>query len=96
MPAGSNNPFGIKTRPGDEYVESSTQEFENGQFVTKPQRFRKLKSLEEAFDEHARLLATGSLMRSRVNMRLIQNCMLMRSLAYMPPIPNMGASCEAS
>ena len=41
MPPGSNNPFGIKARPGEPAVDSMTREFEEGQMVTKPQPFRK-------------------------------------------------------
>ena len=60
MPPDSNNPFGIKARPGEPSVESMTREFEGGQMVSKPQPFRKFDSLAEAFDQHGRLLATGA------------------------------------
>jgi Mannosyl-glycoprotein endo-beta-N-acetylglucosaminidase len=57
MPAGSNNPFGIKARKGEEYTEAMTSEFEGGRMVRKPQRFRKFESLQEAFDAHAKLIS---------------------------------------
>jgi flagellum-specific peptidoglycan hydrolase FlgJ len=60
MPAGSNNPFGIKARQGDPFVESITSEFINGKEQKLTQRFRKFDSLEESFDEHAKILAKGS------------------------------------
>ena len=56
IPAGSNNPFGIKARKGEEYVEAMTSEFEHGQMIRKPQKFRKFKSLDEAFVEYAGLI----------------------------------------
>ena len=60
MPPGSNNPFGIKARPGEPAVDAMTKEFEEGQMVTKPQPFRKFDSLADAFDAHGKLLATGN------------------------------------
>ena len=60
MPAGSNNPFGIKARKGEPYVESMTTEHENGVDVKKPQRFAAFSSLDDAFDSHGELLANRS------------------------------------
>lgn len=60
MPAGSNNPFGIKARAGQPYVEAMTTESINGQNVRVMQRFAKFDSIADAFDAHAKLLATGS------------------------------------
>lgn len=60
MPAGSNNPFGIKARAGQPYVEAMTTEHQNGQDVRVMQKFAKFDSLTDAFDAHAKLLATGS------------------------------------
>jgi hypothetical protein len=60
MPAGSNNPFGIKARAGQPYVEAQTNEFINGKMERVTQRFAKFDSLADAFDSHAKLLATGS------------------------------------
>nr|QMP83601.1 MAG: flagellar protein [Caudoviricetes sp.] len=57
MPSGSNNPFGIKARKGEEYTEAMTSEFEGGRMVRKPQKFRKFESLQEAFDAHAKLIS---------------------------------------
>jgi hypothetical protein len=59
MPTGSNNPFGIKAAQGQPYVEASTREVINGQSVTVVARFRKFASINEAFDQHGRLLATA-------------------------------------
>ena len=59
MPPGSNNPFGIKSGPNQSAVESLTHEVVNGQTITISARFRVFGSLEEAFDEHGRLLATS-------------------------------------
>ncbi len=58
-PAGSNNPFGIKARPGKPFVEAMTREVLNGVSVHLPQRFRAYRDLAEAFDDHGRLLAQG-------------------------------------
>lgn len=59
MPAGSNNPFGIKAQKGKPYVESETTEVINGVTEHLTQRFRKFDSIQDAFEEHARLLATN-------------------------------------
>lgn len=59
MPPGSNNPFGVKALPGEPAVDSMTKEFEGGQMVSKPQPFRKFDTIEEAFDQHGKLLATS-------------------------------------
>jgi len=59
MPAGSNNPFGIKAAAGQPYVEAHTREVIHGQAVTVVARFRKFASINEAFDQHGRLLATA-------------------------------------
>ncbi|HEY7308920.1 MAG TPA: glucosaminidase domain-containing protein [Gemmataceae bacterium] len=60
MPSGSNNPFGIKAVGDQPYVEARTQEVINGRSVTVTARFRKFASMNEAFDQHGRLLGTGS------------------------------------
>lgn len=60
MPAGSNNPFGIKAKAGQPYVEAQTNEFINGKMERVTQRFAKFDSLADAFDSHAKLLATAS------------------------------------
>lgn len=60
MPAGSNNPFGIKARAGQPYVEAMTTEVVNGKTEHVMQRFAKFDSLQDAFEQHAKLLATGS------------------------------------
>jgi flagellum-specific peptidoglycan hydrolase FlgJ len=60
MPAGSNNPFGIKARPGDPYVTSETTEFVNGTATQIPQNFHKYDTLADAFTAHGLLIATGA------------------------------------
>ncbi len=59
MPAGSNNPFGIKATAGQPYVEAETTEVINGVSQRVKQRFAKYDSLADAFDAHGRLLANG-------------------------------------
>ncbi|MEA2857140.1 MAG: hypothetical protein QOH98_1461 [Methylobacteriaceae bacterium] len=59
MPAGSNNPFGIKARPGQPSVEAMTAEFIGGQTIHLMQPFRKFTSMPEAFDLHGQLLHDG-------------------------------------
>jgi hypothetical protein len=58
-PAGSDNPFGIKAVAGQPYVISMTREVINGISETIPQRFAKYASLTDAFEAHAKLLATS-------------------------------------
>lgn len=59
MPSGSNNPFGIKARPGQPCVNCMTTEVLHGQTVHISQPFRKFASLAEAFDLHGQLLHDG-------------------------------------
>lgn len=59
MPTGSNNPFGIKARDGEPYAEAMTTEVVNGQSVRMMQKFAKYRTLADAFEAHARLLAYG-------------------------------------
>jgi flagellum-specific peptidoglycan hydrolase FlgJ len=60
MPAGSNNPFGIKALPGQPHVTVPTREVDKyGRSITINAGFRKFESVAEAFDLHARLLATA-------------------------------------
>lgn len=70
MPAGSNNPFGIKAKPNQPFVEAMTTEHINGKDVRMMQKFAKYASLEEAFDAHGRLLAKGS---AYANARAVSN-----------------------
>lgn len=60
MPPRSNNPFGIKARPGEPASVAMTREVVAGRTVRLPQRFRRFSSLAVAFAAHGRLLATGS------------------------------------
>lgn len=59
MPQGSNNPFGIKSVPGQAFVTSWTHETLHGVYQAIPQHFARYASVAEAFDAHARLLATS-------------------------------------
>lgn len=59
MPPRSNNPFGIKARPGEPAAVAMTREVVDGRTVRLPQRFRRFSSLAVAFAAHGRLLATG-------------------------------------
>jgi hypothetical protein len=59
MPPGSNNPFGIKAVGDQPAVESPTHEVVKGETITISARFRMFDSLNQAFDEHGRLLATA-------------------------------------
>jgi flagellum-specific peptidoglycan hydrolase FlgJ len=59
MPPGSNNPFGIKAVGNQNGVESLTHEVVGGETVTKPDKFRVFASLQDAFEEHGRLLASS-------------------------------------
>jgi flagellum-specific peptidoglycan hydrolase FlgJ len=57
-PVGSNNPFGIKASVNQPYVNAVTHEFTHGRYVTITARFAKFASMADAFDAHAKLLAT--------------------------------------
>ena len=57
MPPGSNNPFGIKAAPGQPSVMASTREEIHGRSVYIQAPFRVFASINEAFDEHGKLLA---------------------------------------
>lgn len=59
MPSGSNNPFGIKAQKGRPYVEAWTTENVNGVNQRVLAKFAKFDSLADAFDAHAKLLATA-------------------------------------
>jgi flagellum-specific peptidoglycan hydrolase FlgJ len=60
MPPGSKNPFGIKATGGQPSVTVPTREVIRGKSVIINAAFRKFASLEDAFEQHAKLLATGS------------------------------------
>lgn len=59
MPEGSNNPFGIKAVGSQPFVEAWTHETVHGKDVQVRAKFRKFGSINEAFVEHARLLANA-------------------------------------
>lgn len=59
MPAGSNNPFGIKAVAGQNKVLAWTTEVRNGKSVKVQAPFRVFSSLEHAFLDHGRLLGTS-------------------------------------
>ena len=58
-PPSSDNPFGIKAVAGQPYVISMTREVIKGISEHIPQHFAKYTSLTDAFDAHAKLLATS-------------------------------------
>jgi len=58
-PAGSNNPFGIQRLPGLPYVSANSFEYRNGARVAVVENFAKFASLEQAFEEHGKLIATN-------------------------------------
>lgn len=64
MPPGSNNPFGIKARSGEPFVQVMTGEVVGGREVIVSARFRKYASMDEAFSDHGRLLATSPYYRN--------------------------------
>ncbi|WP_298965683.1 glucosaminidase domain-containing protein [uncultured Roseibium sp.] len=59
MPAGSNNPFGIKARSGDRFVEAWTKEVINGKSQKVLAKFQAFPDLDAAFIRHGRLLGTS-------------------------------------
>jgi hypothetical protein len=59
-PTGSNNPFGIKAIAGQASVVAMTHETLHGVYVALPQSFAKFATVAEAFDAHAKLLATAA------------------------------------
>ena len=59
MPAGSNNPFGIKAWGNQPFVVSRTTEFLGGRYVVVSAKFRKFATLADAFMAHAALLGTS-------------------------------------
>lgn len=59
MPAGSNNPFGIKARAREPAVSCRTREVVNGRSIFPLCRFAIFPTIAAAFDAHARLLATA-------------------------------------
>jgi len=58
--SGKHNCFGIKARAGEPCTAVVTHEVIGGKRVTRTALFRDYASLTEAFDAHAKLLATGS------------------------------------
>ena len=57
--SGKNNPFGIKALAGHSATSRMTWEVVNGKRVNMTQQFADFASLDEAFDAHGKLLATG-------------------------------------
>ncbi len=61
MPPESNNPFGMKAHGAQPYVLARTrEESSNGSSYYVTAKFRKFDSIDQAFDEHGRLLANDS------------------------------------
>lgn len=66
MPPGSNNPFGIKARPGEPFVTIDTLEQDrHGRVYRIKAKFRKYRSLNEAFEAHAQLLQQPAYVRAQ-------------------------------
>jgi len=66
MPPGSNNPFGMKARPGDPFVTVRTREQDrDGHDYFIEAAFRKFGSIAEAFDAHGALLNKPAYARAR-------------------------------
>lgn len=59
MPAGSNNPFGMKAKVGQPFVNAPTWEVYKGKRVNVTAAFRKFASVAEAIDAHDELLKTA-------------------------------------
>ncbi|MBO6890420.1 MAG: glucosaminidase domain-containing protein [Roseibium sp.] len=59
MPTGSNNPFGIKARSGDKFVEAWTTEVIGGKSQKVLAKFQAFPDLDAAFIRHGRLLGTS-------------------------------------
>lgn len=59
IPPGSNNPFGVKKQDGHPFVTVPTHEFIHGERILVNAAFRVYASIDDAFDYHACLLATG-------------------------------------
>ncbi|EHK52275.1 glucosaminidase domain-containing protein [Allomesorhizobium alhagi] len=64
MPAGSNNPFGIKAKSGQPSVMALTTEVIGGKKKTVNAAFRAFSSLEEAFIRHGKLLGSADVYAS--------------------------------
>lgn len=59
MPAGSNNPFGIKAAGSQPFVEARTREVVHGRSIYITAHFRKFDTLADAFTKHGELLANA-------------------------------------
>lgn len=57
MPPGSDNPFGIKARVGDPFVNVWTTEYRGGRYVRLLAPFRKFNTLGDAFACHGAMIA---------------------------------------
>lgn len=64
MPPGSCNPFGIKAKFGEPTCLAATKEVEDGKVISINAGFRKFATIADAFDYHARLLATNDAYRT--------------------------------
>ena len=58
--SGKNNPFGIKAIVSQPATVKTTHEVINGKTITIQARFADYESMDDAFEHHAKLLATGS------------------------------------
>jgi len=55
-----NNPFGIKSVPGEAYTEKLTSEYISGKLVYETQDFESFDNLPDAFSRHAQLITSGT------------------------------------
>lgn len=67
MPAGSNNPFGIKARGNQPYVLASTKEQGAGGLYSTTAKFRKFNNLQEAIDAHSQVLMNKRYANAQAN-----------------------------
>lgn len=91
LPAGSNNPFGIKAGKNAPYVEANTVEVINGQRVTVRAKFRKFDSIADAFDYHGRLLATNKAYSRAMSVRQDPDAFADALTGVYATAPNYGA-----
>jgi hypothetical protein len=94
MPPGSNNPFGIKAAAGEPYVLARTHEVQNGQTIAIDARFRQFQSIEEAFAEHGRLLATAASYRQAMRAAADPDLFADRLTGVYATDPNYGAAIK--
>lgn len=91
MPANSNNPFGMKGKG----VLTSTDEVVAGKRITIKAQFRKFASMDEAFDEHGRLLATDYHYKHAMTLRDNPDAFADALTGVYATAPNYGAALKS-